>query len=131
MENSLRTLCLRAMAALGPGAGHYRLDSRDVAALVGGGQPDDLDRCAVCGSPILEPGEAVRFLGGELAVSAVDPGVPLSAHQQCLRRPTSYFLSHRHEIEARVAAESVIWRWMTGPRDLEEPPDGGGSKVTV
>jgi hypothetical protein len=73
----------------------------------------------------------VRFLGSELPASTVDPGVPLSAHQQCLRRPTTYFLGHRHEIEARVAAESVVWRWMTGPRDLEEPPGGDGAEINV
>jgi hypothetical protein len=57
--------------------------------------------------------------------------VPLTAHQQCLRRPTTYFLSHRHEIEARVAAESVVWRWMTGPKDDEGPSGAGGVEVTA
>ena len=131
MENSLRTLCIRAVAAIRQGASRYRVDVKDVTELLGAGQRDDFDQCAVCGSLILEPSEAVRFLGSELPASTVDPGVPLSAHQQCLRRPTTYFLGHRHEIEARVAAEAVVWRWMTGPRDLEEPPGGDGAEINV
>jgi hypothetical protein len=131
MENSLRTLCIRAVAAIRQGASRYRVDVKDVTELLGAGQRDDFDQCAVCGSLILEPNEAVRFLGSELPASTVDPGVPLSAHAQCLRRPTSYFLGHRHEIEARVAAEAVVWRWMTGPRDLEASPDGGDAEINV
>jgi hypothetical protein len=131
MENSLRTLCLRAVAVIRQGAGRYRVDAKHVVDLVGAGQPNDFDQCAVCGSLILEPDDAVRFLGSELAVATVDPGVPLTAHRQCLRRPTSFFLGHRHDIDARVAAESVVWRWMTGPRHVDEPPGGDGAEVNV
>jgi hypothetical protein len=109
----------------------YRVGVSDVAELVGGARPEDSDQGAVCGAHILEPQEGVRFLAGELPTSAVDPAVPLTAHQQCLRRPTTYFLSHRHEIEARVAAEAVVWRWMTGPRDDGGPAGGDGAGVST
>ena len=132
METSLRTLCLRAAAAMGKGTRPLPARRQGTwPSLLGAAQGDDFDQCAVCGSPILEPSDAVRFLGSALPHHPSTPAVPLSAHQRCLRRPTSYFLGHRHDIEARVAAESVIWRWMTGPRDVEEPPGSDGAEVTV
>jgi hypothetical protein len=77
MENSLRTLCIRAAAVLGHGTSRYRVGVSDVARLVGGARPEDSDQGAVCGAHILKPQEGVRFLAGELPTSAVDPAAPL------------------------------------------------------
>jgi len=112
-----RTLLMRAIQD----QTRRTLSRVDVDQILGPVEMVQADQCVICGHEVLDDSDLRRLVSNQLPIEGIATPVPVAVHTHCLSRPTAFFMANAHQIRARIAAEQVVWQWMT--TGLDEPGD--------